>query len=607
VYYNRTGSSDPLPSYLTQRGGIIINISFSENKTKQLLNDTSLYIANQLKYFLEKNKNTTRYFYVNLTHKTEEYLNYYTSIPTGNYDLFVNNYNLQEISIGSYINLIPIYLDEDQDGWDMDQVGGSDCNDSNPSINQNASETCNNIDDNCNAQTDEIFSDKGTTCSIGIGECKSEGFKICSLDGLGTTCNAVAKNPSQEICNDEKDNDCDGLTDINDLLDCRNDCFIYDDFSSGNLNASKWFEYTGFKVNSFTDEHFVNTEGYHVKQNVGGDRETNLMPKREFIANELFYYEITYKGGSGNHFSQPLINGNYPPSQLETCSASGGCGPIGYWNGIPDLGMQNGTYKIKYEFSSHEVKMTALRPDNVVIVNTFTGNPAPYNLTVNTHTGNNGLMHVDYDNFIICPVKEKPAEPEEPLILVLNSPSKDIFNTKKIPVNITMTEQVDKITYIDNTDSKPREKTLCKKNCNGYGNDKSKTVSFKEGYHTVIFKAIKNNTLIDEASAYFLIDDTNPKITKTEPRRGETNGSFTIEFVEENAAELAFFFENNKQTYSSEINYSCSLANNRYKCQIIADLSAFKNQEIKYWFELTDIAGNKDDSSKRKVMVIELS
>ncbi len=186
-------------------------------------------------------------------------------------------------------------------------------------------------------------------------------------------------------------------------LNINNNCQIYDDFSSGVLNESKWSEST-FHGRPFTDEHFVNfSEGvYHVAQIFSGDAETNLAPKKQFIAGDSFSYEVIYNGGSGNHFSQPLINGNYPPTQLEICLASGGCGPIGFWNGVPDLEAQIGKYKITFNFSLNEVKMTAIRPDNITIVNTFTGNSQPYNLTINTHSGHNGLMHFDYDNVIIC-------------------------------------------------------------------------------------------------------------------------------------------------------------------------------------------------------------
>ncbi len=187
-----------------------------------------------------------------------------------------------------------------------------------------------------------------------------------------------------------------------------NFCHTYDDFSSGNLNNSKWTEST-FHGDPFTDEHFVNTtaEVYQVKQNTEGDAETNLIPNRQFVAGESFSYEVTNMlSGSGNHASQPLINGNYPPYQLEECNyRTAGCGVIGYWNDFPDLGDQIGTYKITYEFSHDQVKMTAIRPDNITVINTFTGNSEPYTLAINTHTGHNGKLYFNYDNVIICEEK----------------------------------------------------------------------------------------------------------------------------------------------------------------------------------------------------------
>ncbi len=57
-----------------------------------------------------------------------------------------------------------------------------------------------------------------TTCYLGIGECKGEGTisRTCIEDGYWgrySECNAVAGQPSQEILDDEKDNDCDGIID----------------------------------------------------------------------------------------------------------------------------------------------------------------------------------------------------------------------------------------------------------------------------------------------------------------------------------------------------------------------------------------------------------
>ena len=259
-------------------------------------------------------------------------------------------------------------------------------------------------------------------------------------DKIGDACDNCVYNYNP----DQTDLNKDGIGNACEFLVIQKLCQTYDDFSGDTLDLSKWEEYTGFKVNSFTDEHFVNTseEVYHIQQNSQGDRETNLKPKRQFVAGESFSYEVIYKGGSGNHFSQPLINGNYPPTQIESCLAPGGCGPIGFWNGVPDLEAQTGTYKINFEFFPNEVKMTTVRPDNITIINTFTGNSAPYNLTINTHTGHNGIMHFDYDNTIICSETdlEQRITTIEQKILDLENRSKEhdnkISNLESLTQNI---------------------------------------------------------------------------------------------------------------------------------------------------------------------------
>jgi len=73
-------------------------------------------------------------------------------------------------------------------------------------------ETCNNVDDDCDGDVDEDFIDLGDECSVGVGECQAAGNYICTIDGSGTECDAVAGTQTQELC-DGLDNDCDDLTD----------------------------------------------------------------------------------------------------------------------------------------------------------------------------------------------------------------------------------------------------------------------------------------------------------------------------------------------------------------------------------------------------------
>lgn len=100
--------------------------------------------------------------------------------------------------------------------------GDNDCNDTNAAIHPGAIETCNQIDDNCNGQTDELIGT--TTCGQGI--CLHT-INNC-VGGQIQTCNPMQGN-TIEIC-DGLNNDCDGQTDegcdndndgyVNPAMDC---------------------------------------------------------------------------------------------------------------------------------------------------------------------------------------------------------------------------------------------------------------------------------------------------------------------------------------------------------------------------------------------------
>ncbi len=76
---------------------------------------------------------------------------------------------------------------------------------------QPSAETCNGRDDDCDGQTDEGF-DVGAACTVGLGACAASGQKVCAAGGAATECNAVPGTPSAETCN-QVDDDCDGQTD----------------------------------------------------------------------------------------------------------------------------------------------------------------------------------------------------------------------------------------------------------------------------------------------------------------------------------------------------------------------------------------------------------
>ena len=73
-------------------------------------------------------------------------------------------------------------------------------------------EICDGADNDCDGVMDEGYAGLGDACTAGVGACAADGVIACDADGLSASCDAVAGEPTDELCSGE-DDDCDGTID----------------------------------------------------------------------------------------------------------------------------------------------------------------------------------------------------------------------------------------------------------------------------------------------------------------------------------------------------------------------------------------------------------
>ncbi|MBS3086806.1 hypothetical protein J4422_03835 [Candidatus Pacearchaeota archaeon] len=193
----------------------------------------------------------------------------------------------------------------------------------------------------------------------------------------------------------------------------------------------------------------------------------------------------------------------------------------------------------------------------------------------------------------------------EPPVLTVNNPVEDgIYNSRVVLLDLSVNEESD-IHYLDLINGRGRWTPVCS-NCFGY----ERTRSFREGLNELRFRAVDVVGNIAYVDVSFFIDSDKPRILKTEPGRGFTNGDFLIQFKEENPTSLDITFGDTNpgfNTYEVDIDSECQLDENngKYYCDTHIDLSAYDGNEILYWANLTDTADNKANPRRQNVLTVD--
>ncbi|MBS3149128.1 hypothetical protein J4455_00335 [Candidatus Woesearchaeota archaeon] len=164
-------------------------------------------------------------------------------------------------------------------------------------------------------------------------------------------------------------------------------------------------------------------------------------------------------------------------------------------------------------------------------------------------------------------------------IELLSPVDEGIYNKKRVNFDINIDVVIEKLELgINGKFSK-----LCN-NCNAF--NKSRTL--KEGLNNITIRGT-NFGNVNEINLQVFVDTINPKIKKTEPKGNQvTNGTFKVFYSENNLKEIELFWRKNEDANFSEVNLDNCEAGDNKECLITVDLSSVEDEEIDYYFKISD-------------------
>jgi len=177
------------------------------------------------------------------------------------------------------------------------------------------------------------------------------------------------------------------------------------------------------------------------------------------------------------------------------------------------------------------------------------------------------------------------------------SPVDSNYGDRRVGFNITTSREIDEMEYIDYNDNRPRWRRLCR-NCDGYGVDRIRTKSMKEGDNNIGIRATDEFGNTKESNASFFVDSKLPKISNVLPKKNSyTNGSdFYVKYTEDNLKGVSLSFNP-----TIPIN-NCNESGKNIECYFTYNLSLYDGQKIEYSINVSDSIRSVE-SKKVKIIV----
>jgi len=531
--------SDPLPTEIFGSSLVVIEVNTAEIPIDE---DSIKLVRDSRSYNLEMNQDSGRYFYVDVEERKDVKLDFTTRLNSGSYDIYVNGIDSRKnigLSSGD-VFFRTIDYDGDFDNFDSKYIGGTDCddndfkefpgqewypdidndgfrenvitetcerpesykifsefisteidcNDDDDAVNPHAIELCNSIDDDCNIIVDNGF-DVNNICFKGVGECVVQGVKICSEDQLGTICNAIPLSPSEEICGDRLDNNCNGEIDDEELC-----------FTDLTINSPVNFEvYDSRRV--LIDVSF----NQQVDEILYLDSADKRQRKRRLCRNCDSYsrskslstgrHELTFYG----IVDDEIIATNSSFFYIDTKKPR-------LLKFLPRRGLTNGSYY--FEATDDNIHGAGITFGNDIYgyetIEVDSCGELPRNKFYCEGTMNLSKFHnseIDYSVVLVDVARNFVNSKNKTLLVDVNPPTLSRIqltqSKRRVEFRLSISEEnFDEVTYIDHNDRRPRERRLCGK---VFAGDCLARKSFRAGDHNLTL------TIKDDAGNSFVLEN----------------------------------------------------------------------------------------------------
>ena len=163
-------------------------------------------------------------------------------------------------------------------------------------------------------------------------------------------------------------------------------------------------------------------------------------------------------------------------------------------------------------------------------------------------------------------------------IHVISPLDESTSNKKRVLFNI----EIDKIIQKLDLGINSKFSKLCS-NCNNF----NKTRTLKEGLNNITVRG-ENYGNFEDISLQVYVDTIKPKIKNTGPKSNQvTNGTFRIIYSEGNLDWIKLFWRSQNTSYN-EVNLDNCISGESKECIVNVDLSNVENQEIDYFFRVSD-------------------